>query len=656
MIRRLLIANRGEIARRIARTCRRLGIDVVGVYSEADAASAHLQGTVARACLGPAAAAESYLNQARIIDVALEHHCEAIHPGYGFLSENAAFAAAVGRAGLIFVGPDPETIEAFGDKAHAKDLMRTAGLNTVPGSAQASDDLRLLQKMADKVGYPALLKPSAGGGGKGMQIVGTRPEMKEAVERAVRLAKANFGDGRLIIERYLPQARHIEVQVFGDAYGNVVHLFERDCSLQRRHQKVIEETPAPALSEELRLALVEAAVHGAKAVGYKNAGTCEFIVTAEGEYYFLEANTRLQVEHPVTEAITGIDLVEWQLRVASGERLPLSQNEIVCRGHAIECRIYAEDAASGFRVAPGRASHVSWPGNMRVESAFEDHGEVPPFYDPMVGKLIAHAESRTQALLNMREGLKSTVLLGLTTNLGFLRKILSDPKVEAAQLYSSYLDEEVARLGVTEGPAAAVACACAVDLECGRSTAPRWPWSACYPTGVFDRVYLEPHASLGECRYWHGHESYKGAIAEWDESEGRIAVGNDEFEVRIEDKGPEIWRGRVGDRTWYAAPAPGGFELTVDGTRYSLEAYGNRNLSEFAVGASAVSPMPGIVVAIPVKIGQVIREGDVLAIVEAMKMENKVVAAFDGRVKAINCSMKQNVNAGDVLVTVEPMT
>jgi acetyl/propionyl-CoA carboxylase alpha subunit len=654
VIRRLLIANRGEIARRIARSCARLGVEYVCVYSEADAQSPHLRGAAATACLGPAPVAASYLDQTRIIDAARAHACDAIHPGYGFLAENAAFAAAVAKAGLIFVGPRADTIAALGDKARAKELMLAAGVNTVPGTAKATENLRRLCDAADGIGYPVLLKPTAGGGGKGMQVVHERGAMKEAAERAIRLARANFCDGRLILERYLERARHIEVQIFGDARGNTVHLFERECSLQRRHQKVIEEAPAPKLPHKTRAALLQAAVRGARAVGYTNAGTFEFIVADDGEFHFLEVNTRLQVEHPVTEAITGVDLVEWQLRVASGEALPLAQDEIEVNGHAIECRIYAEDPGDDFRPAPGRVLHLAWPQHLRVEAGIEDKGEVSAFYDPMIGKLIAHAGSRGEALEQMSAGLKSTVVLGLTTNLGFLQQVVSDPKIVRGPVHTAYLDENLARYNAAHDAAAAVACACAAAIETERASMPRWPWSVCHPVGALDRASLAPGATLGSLRFWIGRELYAGRISVWSEGAGIIAVGGEEFSVQVDPgkRGPQS--GKIGERHWHAARGRSGIELSVGGTRFALEPYGERNPAQFSIGASALSPMPGIVVALPAAIGQSVRAGDVLAVVEAMKMENRVAAAFDGRVTAINCSLNQSVNAGDLLVTVEP--
>jgi len=650
MIRRLLIANRGEIACRVARTCARLGVEYVAVYSDADAASPHLRGAVATAHIGPPAAAQSYLNQDRIIAVAREHGCDAIHPGYGFLSENAAFARAVAAAGLRFVGPSADVIEALGDKARAKMLMQTAGVPTVPGMADASRDLDELARAADSIGFPLLLKPTAGGGGKGMRVVREPAQLREALEEAIRLADAHFGDGRLILERFVDDARHVEVQVFGDSHGNVVHLFERDCSLQRRHQKIVEEAPAPGLDAGVRAALLDAAVRGAAAVGYDNAGTFEFILDGDGEFYFLEVNTRLQVEHPVTESITGLDLVEWQLRVASGEPLPLAQREIRASGHAIECRVCAEDPANEFRPAPGRAMHVAWPPGVRVDSGIAEGVEISPHYDPMVAKLIAVGRDRDEARETMRAALRSTAVLGLTTNLGFLQGLMEDPNVVQVRHHTRYLDS--ARFAAQGSVQSAVACVCAATLAAQRE--PRWPWSAGDPVGVFDRARLVPHAALGMLWFWADRELHAAALAGRDGARTEVSVGDQRFVVEIDEHRGAALCGNLGPLRWHAMRGPDAWELMLGGTRYRLQAYADRNPAQFSTGGSALSPMPGVVVALPVTVGQKVSEGDVLAIVEAMKMENRVSAPFDGTVTALNCRLGETVDAGDLLVTVEP--
>lgn len=650
MIRRLLIANRGEIARRIARTCRRLGIDYVAVYSEADRSSPHLQGATASVCIGPALAAQSYLNQARIVDAALAHGCDAVHPGYGFLSESPLFAGAVAAAGLIFVGPRAETIAALGDKARAKALMAKAGVPTVPGSAKATESVRALAKAADEIGYPVLLKPSAGGGGKGMQVVANGGSLRDAAERAIRLARANFGDGRLIVERFVERPRHIEVQVFGDHAGNVVHFFERECSLQRRHQKVVEEAPAARLAPTSRRAILEAAVRGARSINYLNAGTFEFIVDADGEFYFLEVNTRLQVEHPVTEAITGIDLVEWQLRIAAGQPLPLAQEHIAVRGHAFECRVYAEDPTHDFRPAPGKALHVSWPTGVRVDAGIETGGEVTSFYDPMIAKLVAHGSDRADALKRLHAAVCSTAVLGLTTNLGFLDELLRDPNVGEAAVHTHYLDQRPPSRSAPEG-----ACAIAAALSLA-APAPAWPWSACHPVGTLDRGSLVHKAPLGTLWFWIGHDLIEASLAGWCAGKATVTVAGELFDVHIQGTEDGVHHGTLGEAAWRAVSACGCIELSLGGTRHRIEPYGERSAAQLTGAGSALSPMPGVVVALPVGIGDAVREGDVLAVVEAMKMENQVTATFDGTVTRINCCLNETVAAGHLLVTVEPTT
>ncbi len=652
MISRLLIANRGEIAGRIARTCTRMGIEYAAVYSEADATSAHLRGAAAKTCIGPPLATQSYLDQARVIAAAQDLGCDAIHPGYGFLSENAGFARAVAAAGLRFVGPSAGIIASLGDKAQAKELMHGAGLPTVPGMAQASEDLDELARAAEAIGYPLLLKPTAGGGGKGMQVVHEPALLRPALERGMRLARAHFSDARLILERYLDRARHLEVQIFGDSHGNVVHLFERECSLQRRHQKIIEEAPAPRLNAELRERLLAAAVRGARAVSYDNAGTFEFILGASGEFYFLEVNTRLQVEHPVTEAITGLDLVEWQLRCASGEALPLAQQDIHAAGHAIECRVYAEDPANEFRPAPGKAIHISWPRETRIDAGIASGGEVTPFYDPMVAKLITRGETRAEAHAAMTAALRSTAVLGLTTNLGFLHCIMHDANIVQGSYHTQYLDDVQYR--PADATAAAIACACAATLATERMRQPRWPWSPGHPVGVLDRGKLIAEAPMGELWFWVGHEAVKGAFGLCDESTAEVWVQGERFLVRLDAVDGDVLHGKLGDISWHATRASSAIELMLDGMRYSLQAYADRNPAQFSIGASALSPMPGIVVSLPVKLGQKVAAGDVLAVVEAMKMENAVTAAFAGTITAINCRLNETINAGDLLITVEP--
>lgn len=658
MLKRVLIANRGEIAARVARTCKRLGVEYVGVYSDADVGAPHLRDAAVTVHLGASLAAESYLNQSKLIQAAIDTGCDAIHPGYGFLSENAGFAKAVEDIGLIFIGPRSDTIAMLGDKACAKALMSEAGVPTVPGTVEATEDLDRIAKLAASVGFPVLLKPAAGGGGKGMQIVHREEELREAAEQGIRLARANFKDGRLLVERLVQKPRHIEVQIFGDRHGNAVHLFERECSLQRRHQKVIEEAPAASLAPHTRKALLEAAVHGAKALGYINAGTFEFLVDQSGEFFFLEVNTRLQVEHPVSEEITGLDFVEWQLRIAAGEPLPLQQDAIEAHGHAIECRIYAEDPANDFQPSPGKVIELRWPQSARIETGIDTGDEVTSFYDPMVAKLIVHATSRSAAIDKALRALDGSVVLGLTTNLGFLAQILSDPKVRSNDVHTRYLDQHMARYNSAVGPEAALACAASVALLSVRtrtaSGAADWPWHVSHARSAFDRVYLNPQSPLGEPHFWLGNDIRSTAILGFeDRNTLRIRSGDRTFLVQVARESSGIWSGNVDGKSWYAMTTGDGLDLLVAGQRTQLQTFESRNPAQATNGGLAAAPMPGVVVAIAVMVGDRVRLGTTLAIVEAMKMENRVLAACDGQVTAIQCRVGDSVRAGDVIVSIE---
>jgi acetyl-CoA carboxylase biotin carboxylase subunit len=446
MFRKVLIANRGEIAVRVQRTLRELEIPSVAVYSEADARAAHVTRADEAYLLGAAEAAASYLNQDKLIEVARRAGCDAVHPGYGFLSENATFARRCAAAGLTFIGPPPDAIERMGSKIGARALMKKASVPVVPGSDGASQDLTALEKAAANIGYPLLVKASAGGGGKGMRVVASKSEFRRAAELARGEAENSFGDGTIYLEKYLERPRHVEFQVFGDDHGNLVHLFERECSIQRRHQKIIEETPSPALDADLRRRMGAAAVAAARAVGYRNAGTVEFMLDAHGEFYFLEMNTRLQVEHPITEMVTGLDLVALQLQVAAGEPLPQPALEPLQRGHAIECRVYAEDPERGFLPSGGTVLRIRHPGGpgVRVDGALRDGLDVPIHYDPMLAKVIVFGSDRGQAIERMRRALAEFVLLGVPTNLLYLQSILDTPEFRSGELTTHFLTEHLA--------------------------------------------------------------------------------------------------------------------------------------------------------------------------------------------------------------------
>ena len=443
MFRKILIANRGEIAVRILRACREMGIATVAVYSEADEQAPHVHLADEAYPIGPAPATESYLNIPKLIEVARKSGAEAVHPGYGFLAENPAFARAVQEAGLTFIGPPPEAMALMGDKAQARQRMAAAGVPVVPGVSQVAGDEDLV-RAAERIGYPVLLKAAAGGGGKGMRVVWKPKDLKDAADAARREAASAFGDDRLIVEKYVPKAHHVEVQVLADAHGRVLALYERECSVQRRYQKIIEETPSPVLVPETRQALLQAAVQAARAVGYTNAGTVEFILDPDTQaFYFLEMNTRLQVEHPITEMVLDVDLVQWQIRVAAGEPLPAWMAERTPRGHAIEARVYAEDPAQDFFPTSGRLLTVQEPQGpgIRVDSGAAPGLEVTPYYDPLLAKIIAHGEHREQARLRLLEALRQTVYLGLSTNIPFLLDVLQHPDFIAGRVHTRWVEE-----------------------------------------------------------------------------------------------------------------------------------------------------------------------------------------------------------------------
>ena len=455
MLRRLLIANRGEIVCRIARTAKRLGVTSIAVYSEADVHARHVRIADEAYLLGPPPAAQSYLDIAKILSLAQRVGADAVHPGYGFLSENAAFAQACTDAGLIFVGPPAAAIRAMGSKSASKAAMAAVGVPVAPGYHGEDQSLQRLIAETQRVGFPLIIKASAGGGGKGMQVVNSAAEVASAVESAQRLARTAFGDDRLLLERYFPQARHVEVQVFADSHGGIVSLFDRDCSVQRRHQKIIEEAPAPGLRDDVRAAMSQAAIQSAQAVGYVGAGTVEFLVDEAQHFYFMEMNTRLQVEHPVTEFITGIDLVEWQLRIAQGGRLPKRQDEIDLHGAAMEARLYAEDPGHGYLPSVGRIAHLHWPDaapGVRLDVGVDAGDEVSTFYDPMLGKLIAWGETREEAADRLRRALTEVEIVGVVTNRALLASVLADEEFRRGGIATDFLQAREPHLSFGDPP------------------------------------------------------------------------------------------------------------------------------------------------------------------------------------------------------------
>ncbi|MFF5207412.1 acetyl/propionyl/methylcrotonyl-CoA carboxylase subunit alpha [Streptosporangium sp. NPDC000396] len=664
----VLIANRGEIALRIIRTLKRLGIRSVAVYSDADAGARHVREADVAIRLGG-----GYLDIDRILAAAAAAGAQAVHPGYGFLAENTAFARRCAEAGLVFVGPPPEAIEAMGDKIRAKATVSAAGVPVVPGGAEPGDDLI---EAAGRVGFPALIKPSAGGGGKGMVLVRSAAELPEALESARRTAAAAFGDATLLIERFVENPRHIEIQVMADTHGNVVHLGERECSLQRRHQKIIEEAPSPLLDAETRASMGAAAVEAARSVGYVGAGTVEFIVQgATGDYYFMEMNTRLQVEHPVTELVTGLDLVELQLRVAAGEPLPLTQDEIRLSGHAVEARVYAEDPSRGFLPTGGRVLALREPADVRVDSSLMAGGTVGSDYDPMLSKVIAWGPDRASALRRLDGALAATTVLGVPTNIAFLRALITHPEVVAGDLDTGLVERHLDELISHQGVPSDVLAAAALLLHHDRvPTTPADPWDV--PDGW----------RLGETAWTTWRLEGRDGVAEV-RVRGLPGAG---AEVRLPEDRPSGSGGELsgngGESSGNGAPAVirarlardgGDLLITLDGVsrRYAVARDGDtiwlgRDGSAWALtrhhlgdpgdraGAGGTgdgvvrSPMPGTVLVIKVTAGEQVDEGQPLLIVEAMKMEHTVTAPVAGVVAELPVRTGQAVDMDAVLAVV----
>jgi 3-methylcrotonyl-CoA carboxylase alpha subunit len=643
MFKSVLIANRGEIAVRVMRTARALGLRTIAVHSEADRHSPHVRLADEAHAIGEAPARQSYLVAERILDVARRTNAECIHPGYGFLSENAAFAEACAAMGIVFVGPPPSAIRAMGLKDKAKDIAERAGAPVVPGYHGASQDADLLAGEADRIGYPVLIKAVAGGGGKGMRRVDHPAAFHDALTAARREAMNAFGDDRVLIEKYLLSPRHIEIQVFADHHGNCVHLFERDCSLQRRHQKVIEEAPAPGMTDQVRAVMGAAAIAAAQAVGYVGAGTVEFIadgshgLRADG-FFFMEMNTRLQVEHPVTEAITGLDLVELQLRVAAGEALPFRQEDLRIHGHAVEARLYAEDPEHGFLPSSGRlhALRLGAGTGIRIDSGVEQGGEVSPFYDPMIAKVIAHGATRDVALDRLTQALRDSVIVGPKCNLNFLTRLLNTPRFRSGSVDTGLIEADLDSLAAVPQPADFVAAALgAVALHhSSRPPAPsvQWrdPWSHCIADG-----------------YTGGFATPVTVIADGDALPMRIALLSDAAaaDVIVADRNVPVRLTMAADGQPITAAAQGAtIALTDEGEAlvwHQLRQTRVRLKDPFAIDWAALdgtsggivrSPMHGKVIAVSVEPGAVVEKGQQLAIVEAMKMEHVIRAARNGTI------------------------
>ena len=618
MLESLLIANRGEIARRIIRTCRRLGVRTIAVYSEADAQAPFVREADQAVAIGPAPAAESYLVGAKILEAARQSGAQAIHPGYGFLSENAEFAEAVTAAGLIWVGPPPSSIRAMGLKDAAKKLMAEAGVPVTPGYMGDDQSEERLLAEAERIGFPVLIKAVAGGGGKGMRKVDAAKDFAAALTSCRREAKASFGDDHVLLETYATRPRHIEVQVFADTQGNAVHLYERDCSLQRRHQKVIEEAPAPGMTDAVREAVCQAAVRAAKAVGYVGAGTIEFIAdTTQGlqadRIWFMEMNTRLQVEHPVTEAITGQDLVEWQLRVASGEPLPLAQADIPRRGHAIEARLYAENPHTGFLPSIGQLEHFRLPGDIRVDSAVEEGGVVTPFYDPMITKLIAYGPTRQAAAAKLAAACRSVEVWPVKTNASFLARCLTDPDFLAGAVDTGFIGERISSLVAPAEPSDRVLQAAVSEMVKRAGVQPAL-------TGF--RLNADPSFRV---QLDHEGTRYAVQVTPGAQPPGLpVTVCGRDFIV-FEDGEPYVLTLPRAEAGPEGGDSDGGVEST----------------------------MPGLIVDVMVAVGDTVAKGAPLLVLEAMKMEHTLTAPFDGKVESVSVKKGDRVAEHVVLVKLE---
>jgi len=645
---KLLVANRGEISLRVMRTARQLGLSTVAVYSDADANTPHVRFADEAVRLGPPPSSESYLNQAAILRAAKLTGADCLHPGYGFLSENPDFAQAVIDAGLTFVGPRPAAIRAMGLKREAKALVAALGVPLVPGFDGGDQSTAVLEKQALELGLPVIFKPSAGGGGKGMKIARAPGELKDAIESARREAQSSFGDPTLIIEKYLQRPRHLEIQLLGDEHGSVVHLFERECSIQRRHQKVVEETPSMALTPESRAKMGAAAVEVAKAIGYTNAGTVEFIMDMDGHFYFSEMNTRLQVEHRVTELVVGVDLVELQLRIARGEALPFKQEDLKQRGHAVQVRLYAEDPANGFlpSVGPIHDFHVHPVGGLLVDSGVEQGGEVSVHYDPMVAKLIAWGENRADSSSRMVRALQGLSVQGVTTNRSFLTRLLRHPDYVAGKLHTAFIEEKLeGALGEPVDPERSMLCAIAATLAQHLARKAVDPFLPGLISGFRNNRWADQfteyvsgprveYRALGKGKYLVNGAQWR--VLSW--SAPALTLESPEGlrqHVRVVAADQQLFvHSRLGDEVLVEKPR---FPAPVDA----------------AVKGGFMAPMPGKVVKVLVKDGESVKSGQALLVLEAMKMEQTTRSPRGGVVKKVLVREGDQVTVGQILIVME---
>ena len=668
MFSKILIANRGEIACRVIKTARRLGVKTVAVYSDADAGARHVAMADEAVHIGGSAARDSYLVVDRILDACKRTGAEAVHPGYGFLSENAGFAEACGKAGIVFIGPPPAAIRAMGSKSEAKKIMGNAQVPLVPGYHGDDQSPALLAKEAARIGFPVLIKASAGGGGKGMRVVEAAEKFGDALESAKREAKASFADDHVLIEKYLTRPRHIEIQVFADGHGDCVYLFERDCSIQRRHQKVIEEAPAPNMDPVRRKQMGEAAVAAARAIGYQGAGTVEFIADQDGTFFFMEMNTRLQVEHPVTEAITGQDLVEWQLIVAAGGKMPLAQDELRIDGHAVEVRLYAEDPARNFLPSTGTLVHLKLPeegAHVRVDTGVRQGDTVTPFYDPMIAKVIVHDRDRTSALRRMAALMGETEVVGVTTNSVLLKALCSHPAFVGGEVDTGFIERHRATLFTKPAPAGDRAFAVAtlarlLEWQDAAQPAAGDPWSPWNQQSGF-RLLDEGHEEVR----WKDGEREVVVIARRLRSGGvRLDLPEGAREARVERRDDGALSVGLGEDTFGATVVrrtalDGGIDYTLfmDGGSLRLRLVDPLDVTQYEATASADAvvraPLPGKIIDLRVKAGDTVSKGQALLVLEAMKMEHTLAAPADGTVKSLRYAVGEQVPEGAELVEFE---
>lgn len=650
MFSKILIANRGEIACRIIKTAKRMGIRTVAVYSDADQGALHVTEADEAVHIGPAPAVESYLQIDKIIEAALKTGAEAIHPGYGFLSENPEFAEKLAKAGLVFIGPPAKAIRKMGLKDEAKKLMEQADVPVVPGYHGETQTPDVLAKKADEIGYPVLIKARAGGGGKGMRLVESPPDFETALAAAQREGQASFGDNRVLIEKYITTPRHIEVQIFGDSFGNIVHLYERDCSMQRRHQKVIEEAPAPDMSKNVRDAMTNAAIRAAREINYQGAGTVEFIADGSGplhpdKFWFMEMNTRLQVEHPVTEAITGQDLVEWQIRVAAGEPLPLVQDDISINGHAFEARIYAEDPSNDFLPAPGYLHHIHFGSDVRIETGIKSRDTISPYYDPMIAKLITHGPTRTDALHRLRKALQETMCIGTETNVPFLARLTVDADFTACRLDTGLIERKQGVLTRQTKPTAfaiLVAWLTTHDLDPKKLGWRHWGQATqsmdfLYKANqISAKIMLQKNGTICVTRS-DQTDVFKNVSRSGRQVSAQFSHENITAEV--------ITLGHI-------------TSVKIEAEQFNFEVPDLLDIKDKQEVNSdhIVAPMTGVVTVVHAKPGDMVKKDTPLLVIEAMKMEHMIRSPRKGHIEKISCAVSHSVEEGAPLITLKKVS